>query len=40
MALPDLVEAEGGSGQPGAVVLTTLALKLRELVDRLDAAVR
>lgn len=40
MTLPDLVEAEGGIGQPVAVVLTTLADKLRELVARLDAAGR
>ena len=37
MTLPELIEAEGGSGQPVAVVLTTLASKLGELVARLDA---
>lgn len=37
MTLRELIEAEGGSGQPVAVVLTTLAEKLRELVARLDA---
>ncbi len=40
MTLQDLVDAEGGGGQPAAVVLTTLAAKLGELVARVDAAER
>lgn len=38
MTLAELIEAEGGQGQPVAVVLTTLAEKLEQLVARLDAA--